>query len=217
MNKKKVITMLSAVALVAVVGVGATLAYFTDSESTSNVVTMGHVDITLYETDYTGDEARITEDGLTFENVMPGDVLDKDPSVKLNAGSADAYVRVKMDIVPTEDSTITEDDLYELREAIKADVAESGSWYYNPEGEYFYYKDVLTTDSNTAVLFDTVEIPVTWGNNTADQTFTIELRAEAIQENHFKPIVDEQTKLITSWGTELLYDAVDSYEAPVED
>ncbi len=203
MNKKKVITMITTIALVAVVGVGATLAYFTDSEDVSNVVTMGHVDITLYETDNSGEEAVITEDGLTFENVMPGDVLAKDPSVKVNMGSSDTFIRVKMDVVPAEDATITEDDLNELAEAVRADVEESGNWYYDTQSKYFYYKDIMTADSAPAVLFDTVTIPTTWGNNTADQSFTIEVKAEAIQSDNFEPVVDEQTKLITSWGTEL--------------
>lgn len=218
MNKKKAIPMLAAVALVAVVGVGSTLAYFTDSEDVSNVVTMGHVDITLYETDDNdaSDEVEITEDGLKFENIMPGDILDKDPSVKVNAGSADAYIRVKMDIVPAEGSTITADDFCLLRESIKADVAESGEWYYNPDGEYFYYKEKMTTDSDAAVLFDTVTIPTAWGNNTADQSFTIEIQAEAIQADNFEPVRDESTGLITSWGENLMYDAVASYETPAE-
>lgn len=203
MNKKKVITMITTIALVAVVGVGATLAYFTDSEDVSNVVTMGHVDITLYETDSSGDAATITEEGLTFDNVMPGDVLAKDPSVKVNTGSSDAYIRVKMEVVPAEEATITEDDLNELAEAIRADVEDGGIWYYDAESEYFYYKDIMTADSNPAVLFDTVTIPTTWGNNTADQSFTIEVKAEAIQADNFNPVVDEQTGLVTSWGTEI--------------
>lgn len=212
MNKKKVITMLASIALVAVVGVGATLAYFTDSETVSNVVTMGHVDITLYETDAAdnGDEAVITEEGLTFENVMPGDVLAKDPSVKLNDGSSNAYIRVKLEIVPAEDATLTEDDLQELSEAICADAEESGDWYYNAQEGYFYYKDIMTVESAPAVLFDTVTIPTGWGNNTADQSFAIEVKAEAIQADNFEPVYDEQTQLVTSWGTELL-DEVASY------
>ncbi len=47
MKKKKILTMVAAVALVAVIGVGATLAYFTDKDSKTNVVTMGKVDIDL--------------------------------------------------------------------------------------------------------------------------------------------------------------------------
>ncbi len=215
MKKKSIITMVAALALVGAIGVGSTLAYFTDSEDVSNLVTMGHVDITLYETDddeTTADVLEITKDGLKFEDVMPGDTLDKDPSVKVNAGSADAYVRVKMNLVKADDSTITDDDLYALRKAIKEDVETSGLWYYNPEGEYFYYKEKMTTNSAPAVLFDTVTIPASWGNNTANQSFTIEIKAEAIQADHFEPVVEDG--FITSWGEDFMYDAVASYEVP---
>ena len=49
MKKKSLVSLLAAVSLVAVVGVGSTLAYFTDSDVATNVVTMGHVDIVLTE------------------------------------------------------------------------------------------------------------------------------------------------------------------------
>ncbi|MBQ1608018.1 MAG: hypothetical protein II092_04045, partial [Lachnospiraceae bacterium] len=36
-------------------------------------------------------------------------------------------------------------------------------------------------------LFDKVTIPETWGNEVADLTFTIDIHAEAIQADSFKP------------------------------
>ena len=53
MNKKKLFTMVLALVLIGAVGVGATLAYFTDNDSATNVVTMGHVNIELTEEDWT--------------------------------------------------------------------------------------------------------------------------------------------------------------------
>ena len=216
MKKKSIITMVAALALVGAIGVGSTLAYFTDSEDVSNVVTMGHVDITVYETDdykETDDIIEITEEGLTFENVMPGDVLDKDPSVKVNAGSADAYIRVKMELVTAEDSKITADDLAVLRNAIIADVENSEEWYYNTTDKYFYYQKIMTTDSNPAVLFDTVTIPTSWKNNTAGQEFNIEITAEAIQADNFTPakITVEGKEVITGWNGV----TAETYTAPV--
>ena len=46
MKKKSIITMVAALAFVGAIGVGSTLAYFTDNDAATNVVTMGHVDIT---------------------------------------------------------------------------------------------------------------------------------------------------------------------------
>ena len=65
MKNKKLLTAATSVALVAVVGVGATLAYFTDSEEQTNVVNMGHVDIDLTETS-NSDNAVMIEDGIQF-------------------------------------------------------------------------------------------------------------------------------------------------------
>lgn len=203
MKREKVITMISMAALVGAVGVGGTLAYFTDSKEVSNIVTMGYVDISLYETDSKEGAVVITEEGLTFDRVMPGDVLRKDPSVKLNEGSADAYIRVKVNIVPAKDASLTKEELAELSASIQKDVEAGGSWYYNPQGGYYYYREVMTEESAPAVLFDTVTIPAAWGNNTANQSFTIEVEAEAIQADNFEPVVDEQSKLVTGWGEEL--------------
>ena len=47
MKNRKLLVAATSTALVAVVGIGATLAYFTDSDDATNVVTMGHVDINL--------------------------------------------------------------------------------------------------------------------------------------------------------------------------
>ena len=88
MNKKSLITMLVALCLVGAVGVGATLAYFTDKAEVENKVAMGHVDIDLYETE-NGEE---TAEGLEFTNIVPGDVLEKDPTVRVAQDSEDCFV-----------------------------------------------------------------------------------------------------------------------------
>ena len=49
MNKKRVTALAVSLSLVAVIGIGATLAYFTDQTDTQNVINMGHVDIDLVE------------------------------------------------------------------------------------------------------------------------------------------------------------------------
>ena len=48
MKKRKVISLVAAVTVVAALGIGATLAYFTAQAEQTNVVTMGHVDCLLY-------------------------------------------------------------------------------------------------------------------------------------------------------------------------
>ena len=90
MKNKRLIAAMAAAALVAVIGVGATWAYFTDSDEAKNVLTLGAVDIELTEPNYKGD--------AEYENIVPGDVIVKDPVITLASASEDAYVRVKLEI-----------------------------------------------------------------------------------------------------------------------
>ena len=98
MTKKKALAAILAVALIACVAVGATLAYLQDkTEVATNVFTLGKVDIKL-------DEAVIDEDGQATDErteegndnyfLMPGQTVDKDPTVTVIGGSEECYVRV---------------------------------------------------------------------------------------------------------------------------
>lgn len=208
MNKRRLITLIGSITLVAVIGVGATLAYFTDSASTENVVTMGQVDIKLtenkvYKDTQTGEWVQqtekdaITEDGLQFTEIYPGETLPKNPTVTVNSDSANAYIRMKMTVETKETSTISAEDMSLLESNLKQQILQNTKWFYS-DG-YYYYSDV-TKAGETAVLFDRVTIPAEWKNNTAKQSFAIKLKAEAIQANHFTPVTNTQGQ-ITSWGT----------------
>lgn len=205
MKNKKVLAAATSVALVAVVGIGATLAYFTDSEEQTNVVTMGHVDIDLTETSEEED-AVLTEDGLQFDNVMPGDVVSKVPTITVADDSQDAYIRVKMDISAEEGSGITDEDLAELESRLSNQITEGTGWTY--DGEYYYYDEVMTAGESVD-FFESVTVPETWANNTADESFSIKLTAEAIQADNMTPErMDGESGMITGWPT----DDIQQYE-----
>lgn len=98
MKKKSLITMSAALSLVAVVGIGATLAYLSDTtEVVTNTFTVGNVAITLDETDIDGNVGDRTDEGNDYTNIQPGDVLTKDPVVHLTEGSEEAYVFIKVE------------------------------------------------------------------------------------------------------------------------
>lgn len=208
MKKRKLAALAASLCLIAVVGVGATLAYFTDRAEAENVVTMGHVDITLTETEVEKnadgewvqkEETEITEEGLTFDEVLPGETLPKNPTITVVDGSVDAYVRIKMTVETGAGSKITQDDLDLLKKNLTNEITEGEDWYYNSEDGYFYYKNPLK-NGEKAVLFETVTIPgAEWKNNTAGQSFSIKLQAEAIQKDYFTPVVGQNGK-ITGWG-----------------
>lgn len=207
MNKKRLAALAASLGLVAVIGVGATLAYFTDQAETRNTVSMGHVDIDLTEHKVKQDadgnwvkdeEKPVTSEGLTFNNVYPGQTVAKDPTVTLAEGSGDAYIRIRMDIEA--DAGFTAADIEALEANIDREIAESGGWKEGADG-YYYYNAALTKDAPSAVLFEEVTLPgAAWKNNTASQSFSIKLQAEAIQSDYFTP--QTEGGMITGWTDE---------------
>ena len=96
MKKKSILMAAIAVMLVAVLVVGGTLAYFTDTKSATNTFTVGDVKIKLDESnvkDPNGD--RVTSNEYT--GVLPGIQYKKDPVVT-NTGKNGAYVRAVVTI-----------------------------------------------------------------------------------------------------------------------
>ncbi len=218
MKNKKIITAAAVTALIGVIGVGATLAYFTDNDIAENVLTLGHVDIDLDEPNYDGDDE--------YENIVPGDVIEKDPTVTLDPASEDAYLRMRMEIDIKKlvfdvsgNNVISETDLDPQLEAdaikdimdgaagttgLMAQI-EANNWYYNATDGYYYFNEKLTRDNNQAVFFTQVELPVTWDNQMAETIIRLDVYAEAIQADNYTPVTDMVTvngvekEMITGW------------------
>lgn len=188
MKNRKKATLVCSAALVGVIGIGATLAYFTDSDEATNVVNMGHVDISLNEASRNSDgkvaDETIGGEGMKFYDIMPGDTLSKNPFIVVEPDSQDAYVRMKMEITANEGSDITEADLEELETRLSSQIIRGTDWAY--KAGYYYYNERLSAGDEVD-FFQTVTIPETWKNNTADDTFTIKLTAEAIQAENITP------------------------------
>ena len=216
MNKKKLIIMLSSIALIAVVGVGATLAYFTDStETMPNIITTGNVNITISENkvelaedgveyERTDEVVYVGADGLSFVNVLPGQPLPKNPTISLQGSSRDAYVRATVTVVPdVEIAEPTEEDvaflanLAELQAKLIDSIDDTDDWVFG-EGDKLYFQDILTKD-NAAKLFDEVVIPTTWTNNSSGRTFKILIQAEAVQSDYLEISVLDPKAEINSW------------------
>ena len=96
MKKKSILMAAIAVMLVAVLVVGGTLAYFTDTKSADNTFTVGDVKIKLDESNVNDpDGDRVTSNEYT--GVFPGIQYKKDPVVT-NTGKNGAYVRAVVTI-----------------------------------------------------------------------------------------------------------------------
>lgn len=187
--KKKLTLMISAAALVALLGVGGTLAWFTDTETATNIVTMGNVDINIIEVGNGKtiiNNEREEELGLVYGSdktmddkgvpVTPGAELEKKVTFR-NIGKNDAYLRAKIYV-----EGVNQD--YASLEFIGTDT----KWELKDDG-YYYYKDILPVRtgeafSETANLITGVKIPSTWDNTAVDTVFKIQVFVEAMQADN---------------------------------
>lgn len=197
-KKKKRAILFSAIALVAIILVGTTLAYFTDTDAKQNVFTIGNVTGSLNEKKDgkdTKDDSSST--GFTYDNVKPGDSLDKEPYVELGSTSQDAYARIKV--------TVSGDlDAAHMADVLNGLTGTEAGWYkvaIDDTSCYFYYQNVLSNKTGgatkTSYVFTKVNIPSeTWGNEVSNKTFKIDVVGDLIQADNFTPVKDANGNII---------------------
>ena len=96
---KKNRTIIAAVILLLVFVVGGAIAYFTDTESKTNIFTIGSVDITLTETGWDAlPDTNSNDIPDAAEDMMPGDTVTKDPLISNVSTKNPAYVFIKVDV-----------------------------------------------------------------------------------------------------------------------
>jgi len=83
--KKKILAITLCVAMLAIMLVSGTMAYFTDTQAKTNTFTMGKVDIELSEPNYAP-----AADGKL--KVFPGQTYPKDPTITVASDSEDCYL-----------------------------------------------------------------------------------------------------------------------------
>lgn len=197
--KRKITALCLVVALLAVAIVGGTMAYFTDTDTATNVFTVGNVKIKVEEPNWDPDDVT-----TKMENIVPGKSYAKDPQVK-NIGKNDAYVRMTVcfqngvnaggftaiaggsftDLLKnlSSDWTLVKDNGLSQGGAAHIDGHEN-CWY-----AIFNYNKVLKPGETTAPLFTAVEIPEAWNQefftNYIGSEFQIDITAEAIQADGF--------------------------------
>jgi len=177
MFKNKAALSITAIAIVALMIVGATLAWFTNADSATNVVTFGSIVIDVKETD--PDDPTKEVDGVEDYEAMPGDTIDKDPYVK-NTGNNDAYVRAKV--------TISTDATLPAGKTL-ADFVSLGTlganWAQHTDG-FYYYVAKLDSETSSSDLFQTVSFSDDMGNEFAEKTITIKVDVAAIQAENVR-------------------------------
>lgn len=197
--KKKLGLITATVALGALLAVGGTLAWFTDTETATNVVTTGNVNISILENDEVKDDSGITFPG----NKVPGASLDKVVTVA-NTGANPAYVRVTLDVTGTnsDGSVLTDDQIALIKAAIK--FPETSTWA--ADDNVYYYKGEVAPEGSTEALITGIEIPTTWDNNMTDLQFEVKIVAEAIQSENLlaEGVKAEVTSLKAAFGDAML-------------
>lgn len=142
-----------------------TLAYFTHTDTATNVVTTGTIRIALNETTDTGE---VWQD---LVNIVPGTSVSKIVTVTNHA--LPAYVRIQCVItVRNEDGQLLDAG------AIQPDM-NTADWSFR-DG-WWYYNDPLPMGADTEPLFTRVEFPAELDSTYARCTVEIHVLAQAVQ------------------------------------
>ena len=97
MKKRK--TIIAAIVLFAIFLVGGAIAYFTDSDTKTNIFTIGNVDITLTEPLWSAlPNADGNEMPDAAEDMMPGETVTKDPTINNVSEDNPAFVFAKVQV-----------------------------------------------------------------------------------------------------------------------
>lgn len=185
MNKRKILLLVAMLCMVAILGVGGTLAYFTADDSATNTFTVGNVQIDLTEPEW---DKHGKEDA---PEVYPGEALAKDPTVT-NIGKNPCFVRVKVEGLDQFAEKFN-GAMITLRYIDANNQYHDGynttDWEYY--GGYYYYKKVLATAETkgdqynegltdvTTPVFSQIVMPVELTNDA--ETQPIEITAYAVQ------------------------------------
>lgn len=180
--KKHVIALVLGWMLLGTASAGMTYAYLsTDPGTRVNVFTVGDIEIELSEEHWKPEEAG---------ELHPGEKTGKDPVIQ-NTGLNDAYVFLEV-AVPMRDFSIVNEEGIKTDRSIREIFvyeADLDAWelidHSVKSGKsvcVYGYRDILQPDCTTSPLFtDISTVPYLEGSLNAEEIFTVEVTAKAIQ------------------------------------
>ena len=191
--KKNKITLLAVVLLVLLL-IGGIFAYFTDiTSTTTNVFTLGNVEISLEEPNWD-----YAQNGKT---IMPGETVDKDPTIT-NDGNEDAFVFVEVVVPYASVQTVAEaaaDPVVAAHDQQLFDYTLNSGWVevgtpttdttnHTITHVYAYAASgamtPLNADASTPAVFDDVTfVDITDGTSLAGVSLDIDVTGYGIQAN----------------------------------
>ena len=201
MKARKILVSLAALALVAAISIGGTLAYLTSNDEVVNTFTVGNVAIKLDEAKANADGSLVAGAARVKANsykLLPGHTYNKDPMVTVLSGSETSYIKM----------TVTFSKANELDAIFAPTGAEltsifngydAANWTYkgntknttdNTRTYEFWYKEAVgapTADVALDALFDSITVPGTITNEQLKtiEGMTITVNAYAIQADGF--------------------------------
>ena len=177
--KKKILSLCLVVALIALLTVGGTLAYFTDRDEVTNVFTAGSVDIDLTEQSPYDASQRVDVGSddvaqVNYGDLFPGMVVTKDPTIA-NIGSLEAYVAAKVELNKSIAQDLLSGGLLDLADGYEMDV------YVHPDGSatIYFFITAPVQPGEEVVLFETLTVPTTWDNPEMAAINGLKIRVEA--------------------------------------
>lgn len=213
--KKKILAITLCIAMLAIMLVSGTMAYFTDTQAKTNTFTMGKVDITLDEPNYKPVDGKL--------KVFPGQTYPKDPTITVAADSENCYLvatvtinqSAKLHELYAHDTTGVKQDwglslaghgglvsggIAGYTAAPASENNTSGTLLgekvfltYAEEGDNiiytFYFKDIHHAGEKE-VLFTNVTIPSIINNDNLDGDLTVTVNAYAIQAVGFDDVYE---------------------------
>lgn len=211
--KKKVTAIALAVCILAVAVIGATMAYFTDTDSKTNTFTFGKVDIDLTEdsTDANGAVKGVisTGGGITYPGVLPGLVYSKVPTVTVKRESLDAWVIITA-TVPT---VYNWDGLF--NDSIDTANFTKDKKIVGENTVYYFYANAAVTAGRSVRPFTEVKInPALTQNDVKNlPTFNVVVNAYGIQKDGFSNAEAAFTAAFTPTSADALSAAISNAEA----
>lgn len=184
--KKKVTAIALAVCILAVAVIGATMAYFTDTDSKTNTFTFGKVDIDLTEKSIEDKGKGVkagtvgTDGGFTYDTVLPGLVYSKVPTVTVKQDSLPAYVVI----------TATVPTVYDWDGLFNNTVSTDFTMVKKTVGEntvyYFYAKDPVQPGKSVTPFTEVKINPALTQDDVKNlPTFNVVVNAYGIQKEGF--------------------------------
>ena len=181
--KKKICVAILSICLVGMITVGTTYAIFFAKVSTTNVITIGNIDVELIDI-YTRPDS-----------VAPGESVPKIVSAK-NVGDNDAYVRINLKKTWTKDNKVLENI---STDDIEINFPNPQDWIDGGDG-YYYYQKPLAPGETASDLLDSFKLSLNYTDKgIEDLEGNIIVSAEAIQSKNFTPTVNANG-VITGWG-----------------